>query len=155
MASMTDTFHQALQSALASRDTVSIRSTLIKVLEREPSKGELSAAHKAARKIAEDGDAVLISLLPNQAGADAYVPPGRGGRSRASNYLTVNEEIIKDLPCRVELAAEKWDSVIDEGMRQTQQMIESNPMLSAFLPGWQAEPRAAKRARLTAEAAAG
>ncbi|MFG2232666.1 hypothetical protein ACGFNX_22100 [Streptomyces sp. NPDC048723] len=41
------------------------------MLERDPSKAEGSAAHKAARRIAEDGDAVLISLLPEQAGADA------------------------------------------------------------------------------------
>ncbi|MFD6811681.1 hypothetical protein [Streptomyces anthocyanicus] len=153
MASMTETFRQALQHELACRDTVSIRSTLIKVQEREPSKGELSAAHKAARKIAEDGDAVLISLLPDQAGVDAYVPTARGAARRASNYLTVNEEIIKGLPCRVELATEKWDAVIDEGMRLTQQRIESDPMLSAFLPGWNAEPRAEKRARLAAEPA--
>lgn len=150
MTSMTETFHEALQNALASRDTVSIRSTLVEMLQRDPSKTEVSAAHKAARRIAEDGDAVLISLLPDQAGVDAYVPTGRGGRSRASNYLTVNEKIIKDLPCRVELATEKWDAIIDEGMRLTQQEIESDPLLSAFLPGWQAEPRAEKRARLAA-----
>ncbi|MET8020856.1 hypothetical protein [Streptomyces decoyicus] len=47
MASMTETFRQALQNALASRDTVSIRSTLIEMLERDPSKAEVSAAHKA------------------------------------------------------------------------------------------------------------
>ncbi|MFF1297086.1 MULTISPECIES: hypothetical protein, partial [unclassified Streptomyces] len=109
-------------------------------------------SHKAARRIAEDGDAVLISLLPDQAGADAYVPTARGARGRASNYLTLDEKIIKDLPCRVEFATEKWDALIDEGMRSTQQKIESDPVLSAFLPGWKAEPRAEKRARLTAEA---
>lgn len=152
MTSMTETFHEALRNALAARDTVSIRGTLIEMLGRDPSKPEVSAAHKVARRIAEDGDAVLISLLPDQAGADAYAPTGRGGGSRATNYLTVNEEIIKDLPCRVELAAEKWDAVIDEGMRLTQQKIESDPLLSAFLPGWKAEPRAEKRARLAAEA---
>lgn len=150
MTSMTETFHEALREALAGRDTVSIRSTLIEMLQRDPSKTEVSAANKAARRIAEDGDAVLISLLPDQAGADAYVPTGRGARSRASNYLTVDEKIIKDLPCRVELATEKWDAIIDEGMRLTQQKIESDPVLSAFLPGWQAEPRAEKRARLAA-----
>ncbi|MFG3495685.1 hypothetical protein [Streptomyces sp. NPDC047928] len=62
----------------------------------------------------------------------------------------MNETIIKDFPCRVELATEKWDAIIDEGMRLTQQEIESDPLLSAFLPGWQAEPRAEKRARLAA-----
>jgi len=82
------------------------------------------------------------------------VPAGLGGRSRASNYLTASEKIIKDLPCRVELATEKWDAVIDEGMRLTQQRIESDPLLAAFLPGWKAEPRAEKRARLAAEATA-
>ncbi|MEU6211703.1 hypothetical protein ABZ891_17555 [Streptomyces sp. NPDC047023] len=98
---------------------------------------------------------MLISLLPDQAGAEAYVPTVRGAGRRASNYLTVDEKIIKDLPCRVALAADKSDTVIDEGMRLTQQRIESDPMLSAFLPGWKAEPRAEKRARLAAEAAAG
>jgi hypothetical protein len=151
---MTETFRQALRYALASRSTVSIRNTLIESLERDPSKGEISAANKAARRIAEDGDAVLISLLPDQASADAYVPTARGAASRASNYLTVDEKIIKDLPCRVELATEKWDALIDEGMRLTQQRIESDPLLAAFLPGWKAEPRAEKRARLGAEAAA-
>ncbi|PNE36270.1 hypothetical protein [Streptomyces noursei] len=154
MTSMTETFRQALQNALATRNTVSIRNTLIELLERDPSKGEVSAANKAARRIAEDGDAVLISLLPDQAGADAYVPTARGAARRESNYLTVDEKIIKDLPCRVELATEKWDAVIDEGMRLTQQKIESDPMLSALLPGWKAEPRAEERARRTAEAAA-
>lgn len=151
MTSMTATVRQALQTALASRATVSIRRTLVEMLEREPSKTEISAANKAARMTAEDGDAILISLLPSQAGADAYVPAARG--QRASNYLTVDEKIIKDLPCRVRFATEKWDTIIDEGMRSTQQMIESDPLLSAFLPGWKAEPRAEKRARLMAEAA--
>lgn len=137
-----------------SRNTVSIRNTLIELLERDPSKGEISAANKAARRIAEDGDAVLISLLPDQADADAYMPKAHGATRRASNYLTVNEEIIKDFPCRIELATEKWDTLIDEGMRLTQQRIESDPVLSAFLPGWKAEQRAEKRARLTTEAAA-
>ncbi|WNE93851.1 hypothetical protein PS467_00065 [Streptomyces luomodiensis] len=154
MASMTQTFRQALQNALADRDTVSIRRTLIEMLERDPSKAEISAANKAARRIAEEGDAVLISLLPDQAGADVYVSAARGAGMRASNYLTVDEKIIKDLPCRVELATDKWDALIDEGMRLTQQKIESDPLLSAFLPGWKAEPRAEKRARLTADAAA-
>ncbi|MCX4683928.1 hypothetical protein OG401_06310 [Kitasatospora purpeofusca] len=153
MTSMTATFHQALQTALASHATVSIRRTLIETLEREPSKSEIGAANKVARRIAADGDAVLISLLPNQADTDAYVPTARGSERRASNYLTVDEKIIKALPCRVELAAERWDAVIDEGMRSTQQMIESDPLLSRFLPGWTAEPRAEKRARLMAEAA--
>nr|WTB09017.1 hypothetical protein OG546_35265 [Streptomyces antimycoticus] len=153
MTSMTETFRQALQTALASRKTVSIRKTLIETLERDPSKGEISAAGKAARRIAEDGDAVLISLLPDQAGADAHVPAAPGARGRASNYLTLDEKIIKDLPCRIELATERWDALIDEGMRCTQQRIESDPMLSAFLPGWKAKPRAEKRARLMAEAA--
>ncbi|MFF9321678.1 hypothetical protein ACF1BP_35565 [Streptomyces sp. NPDC014735] len=153
MTSMTETFRQALRNALAGRSTVSIRNTLIESLERDPSKGEISAANKAARRIAEDGDAVLISLLPDQAGADAYVPTARGAANRASNYLTVDEKITKDLPCRVELATEKWDALIDEGMRLTQQRVESDPVLSAFLPGWKAEPRAEKRARLAAESA--
>lgn len=74
----------------------------------------------------------------------AYVPAARGAASRPSNYLTVDETIIKALPCRVELATEKWDALIDEGMRLTQQKIESAPILSAFLPGWRAEPRAEK-----------
>ncbi|MGY5136826.1 hypothetical protein ACWGJW_31310 [Streptomyces nigrescens] len=86
MASMTETLSPGPQNALASRDTVSIRSNLIEMLERDPSKAEVSAAHKAARRIAEDGDAVLISLLPDQAGADAYVPTARGAGRRASNY---------------------------------------------------------------------
>ncbi|MFD5111742.1 hypothetical protein ACFWNG_05410 [Streptomyces sp. NPDC058391] len=152
MTSMTETFRQALQTALASRETVSIRSALAEMLERDPSKAEISAANKAARRIAAAGDAVLISLFPDQAGADAYVPTARGARGRASNYLTLDEKIIKDLPCRVEFATEKWDALIDEGMRLNQQKIESDPLLSAFLPGWKAEPRAEKRARLTAEA---
>ncbi|MFF1422038.1 hypothetical protein [Streptomyces sp. NPDC058280] len=149
---MTETFRQALQTALASRETVSIRSTLAEMLERDPSKAEISAANNAARRIAAAGDAVLISLFPDQAGADAYVPTACGARGRASNYLTLDEKIIKDLPCRVEFATEKWDALIDEGMRLSQQKIESDPLLSAFLPGWKAEPRAEKRARLMAEA---
>ncbi|MFF7076015.1 hypothetical protein [Streptomyces lavendulae] len=124
------------------------------MLQRDPTKSEVSAASKVARKIAQDGDAVLISLLPDQAGAEAYVPTARGAGRRASNYLTVDEKIIKDLPCRVELATDKWDAVIDEGMRLTQQRIESDPMLSMFLPNWKAEPRAEQRARLAAKAAA-
>ncbi|MFI9014497.1 hypothetical protein ACIGZI_10690 [Streptomyces griseus] len=153
MTSMTETFRLALQTALTSRETVSIRSTLIEMLERDPSKAEISAANKAARRIAEDGAAVLISLLPDQAGADAYVPTARGARGRASNYLTRDEKIIKDLPCRVEFATETWDALIDEGMRLSQQKIESDPLLSAFLTNWKAEPRAEERARVMAEAA--
>ncbi|MGP3633872.1 hypothetical protein ACTU45_10975 [Streptomyces sp. 24-1644] len=153
MASTTETLLAALRSALADRDTVSIRGTLIDVLGRAPSKTEISAGSKAARKIAEDGDAVLISLLPGQAGPDAYVAAGRGGQRRASNYLTVDTNIVKALPCRVELATEEWDAVIDEGMRLTQQRIESDPMLSAFLPGWKAVPRAERRDRLAEQAA--
>lgn len=100
-------------------------------------------------------DAVLISLLPDQAGPDAFVPTARGAGRRASNYLTVDEKIIKDLPCRVELATERWGALIDEGMRLTQPVIESDPLLSAFLPGWKAELRTEKWARLAADAAAG
>ncbi|MFI8793914.1 hypothetical protein [Streptomyces sp. NPDC055105] len=150
---MTETLRQALQTALASRETVSIRGTLIETLERDPAKGEISAASTAARRIAEGGEAVLISLLPDQAGADAYMPRARGAMGRASNYLTVDEKIIKGLPCRIQFATEKWDALIDEGMRLTQQKIESDPGLSELLPGWKAEPRAEKRARLMAEAA--
>jgi hypothetical protein len=146
MTSMMETFRQTLQTALASQETVSIRGALIDMLDREPTKAEISAAGKAARRIAEDGDAVLISLLPDQAGSHAYVPTARRAARRASNYLSVDEKIIKDLPCRVEFATEKWDAIIDEGMRSTQQRIESDPMLSALLPGWKAEPRAEKRA---------
>lgn len=152
---MTETFRQALQTALTERETVSIRSTLIKLLEREPSKAEISAAGKAARKIAEGGEAVLISLLPDQAGPDAYVPAARGARGRATNYLTRNEKIIRELPCRVEFATSRWDAVIDEGMRLTQQQIESDPILSALLPGWKAQPRTEQPARPTVEAEVG
>ncbi|WKU42612.1 hypothetical protein Q3V23_00165 [Streptomyces sp. VNUA116] len=155
MTSMTETFRLALQNALAARDTVSIGRTVIEVLGRDPYKVEVSAAHTAARRIAEAGDAVLISLLPDQAGADAYVPTARGAGRRASNYLTVDEKIIKDLPCRIALATEKWNALIDEGMRLTQQKIENDPVLSAFLPDWKAERRVKERARLMAEAAAG
>ncbi|MFD3885049.1 hypothetical protein [Streptomyces microflavus] len=66
----------------------------------------------------------------------------------------MDEAIIKDLPCRVELATEKWDTVIDEGMRLTQRKIEDDPVLSRFMPDWKAVPRAEKRARLAGEAGA-
>jgi hypothetical protein len=38
-------------------------------------------------------------------------------------------------------------------MRPTQQKIESDPLLSAFLRNWKAEPRAENKARLMAKAA--
>ncbi|MDI5969926.1 hypothetical protein POF50_011355 [Streptomyces sp. SL13] len=148
MTLMPENFRQTLMDALAGRETVSIRRTLVEVLERDPSKGEIAAADRVARRIAKDGEAVLISLLPDQAGAEAYVPAARRGENRASSYLTVNETVIKDLPCRVRLAADNWDAVVDEGMRLTQQKIESDPQLSALLPGWKAEPRAEARTRL-------
>lgn len=153
MTSMTETFRQALKIALAGRKTVSIRRTAMETLEREPSKAEISTANRAARGIAEDGDAVLISLLPDQAGADAYVSTAHGARGRASNYLTLDEEVIKDLPCRVQLATDKWDALIDEGLRSTQQKIQNDPFLSALLPDWTAGPCAEKRSRLLSEAA--
>ncbi|MFG3151484.1 hypothetical protein ACGF7W_05485 [Streptomyces sp. NPDC048219] len=92
-------------------------------------------------------------MLAVTAGADAYVPAAPGAGRRPSNYLTFDEKIIKDLPCRTQLATERWDALIDEGMRCTQQRIESNPILSALLPGWKAELPAEMRARITAETA--
>lgn len=44
-------------------------------------------------------------------------------------------------------ATEKWDAIIDEGMRLTQKKIESDPVLSSLLPGWKATPRAEARAQ--------
>ncbi|MGW0926079.1 hypothetical protein ACWD3J_44715 [Streptomyces sp. NPDC002755] len=138
MGSMVDSSQQCLLAALGERETIDVREVLAQSLGRPPTKGEVSAARKAARRIAEDGDAVLMTLYPGQADG------GQRGR-HAVLHLTVDDRVIKELPCRVELATEKWDAVIDEGMRLTQEKIESEPMLSLLLPGWKATPRAEAR----------
>lgn len=83
---------------------------------------------------------MLLTLYPEQAGG------GHRG-SHAVLHLTVDHEVIKEWPCRVELATEKWDEVIEEGMRLTQEKIESDPVLSRLLPGWTATPRTEARAQ--------
>ncbi|MER7930756.1 MULTISPECIES: hypothetical protein [unclassified Streptomyces] len=67
---------------------MSTRGTLFESLERHPSTAEISAASKAAQGIAENGNGVLIFLLPHQAGAEAYVPRIRG----ASGVLRAKEK---------------------------------------------------------------
>ncbi|MGW2706891.1 hypothetical protein [Streptomyces sp. NPDC001340] len=140
MGSMVDSSRECLLAALGERETVDVREVLAQSLGRAPTKGEVSAARKAARRIAEEGDAVLLTLYPGQAGG------GQRG-SHAVLHLTVDHEVIKEWPCRVEFATEKWDAVIDEGMRLTQEKIENDPMLSRLLPGWTATPRAEARAQ--------
>jgi hypothetical protein len=140
MGSMIDSSRQYLLAALKKSETIDVREVLAQSLGRPPTTGEASAARTAARRIAEDGDAVLMTLYPGQADG------GRRGR-RAVLHLTVDHRVIKELPCRVDFATEKWDAVIDEGMRLTQKEIESNPVLSSLLPGWKATPRAEARAQ--------
>jgi hypothetical protein len=137
---MVDVSRTCLLEALGEHETVNAREALSTYLGRVPTDREVSAARKAARRIAEDGDAVLMTLYPGQAEGSI-----RG--NRAVLHLTVDHRVIKDLPCRVDFATETWDTVIDEGMRLTQQEIEADPMLSAMLPGWDATPRAEVRAR--------
>jgi hypothetical protein len=47
----------------------------------------------------------------------------------------------------VDFATEKWDAIIDEGLRRMQKEMESDPVLSSLLPGWKATPRAEARAQ--------
>ncbi|MFE6904105.1 hypothetical protein ACFVFJ_46170 [Streptomyces sp. NPDC057717] len=142
MVSMIHSARQSLLAALGEHETINVREVLAQHLERTLTRGELDAGRRAARRIAEDGDAVLMTMYPGQAEGERWQRRG----SQAVLHLTVDHRVIKELPCRVELATEKWDAVIDEGMRLTQQTIESNPVLSSMLPGWTARPRAEARA---------
>lgn len=124
--------HEALLAALAEQSTINVREVMTASLGRVPSKSEIATARRAARGIAEEGAAVLMTLYPGQAeGLDSW----KWGR-QAVLHLTVDRRVVTELPCRVEVAVGSWEKVVAEGMRQTKKEIENDPMLSALLPGW-------------------
>jgi hypothetical protein len=140
MSSMIADFRETLLSALGDRVTINVREALAAFLGRTPSKNEIATARRAARRIAEEGHAVLMTAYPGQ--LEGVAEHWKWGR-HAVLYLTVDDKVIIDLPCRVEVAAGAWEAVVEEGMRRTRKMIESDPLLSAWLPGFgrQPEPR--------------
>ncbi|MBP8537209.1 hypothetical protein [Streptomyces sp. MK37H] len=130
-------WRELLLAALGEQATINVREALAVSMGRVPSAGEIAAARRAARRIAEDGKAVLMTLHPGQAeGADRW----RWGR-QAVLHLTVDTQVVTELPYRAEVAASNWEDVINEGKRRTQQMIDNDPLLSSFLSAGAHTPR--------------
>lgn len=150
---------QALLESLDKQPTVNVRQAVATSLGRDLSKSELDTVRRAARSIANEGTAVLMRLFPRQAQTRGKES---GYGERALLHLTVDEELIAELPYRVEVSTDRWDEVIREGKRRTDEMIDSDPVLSFLLrpPTNPAEPRPrgaaliAHVARLSSEAEA-
>lgn len=126
MSSMIAFSRETLLAALEQHPTVNVRESLAASLGRLPSKGEIDAGRRAARTIAQDGTAVLITLYRDQAKGVECQMKG----SHAVLHLTVDEEVVLDLPYRVEVATGRWVEVVEEGKKRTDEMIENDPILS-------------------------
>lgn len=155
MSSMISFCTTVLLSAVNEKGTVHVREALAAALPRDPTENEVAAARRAARRIAEGGTAVLMSLYPSQ-GRSRGKDGGRGEREVL--HLTVDEELIMELPYRVEVATDRWQRAIEEGKRRTEKMIDNDPVLSYMLrPADPSQPRGtagliAHLARLHSEA---
>ncbi|GCD37924.1 hypothetical protein OEIGOIKO_05734 [Streptomyces chrestomyceticus JCM 4735] len=123
---MISTCRQTLLAALDQHPTVNIRESLAKSLGGTATKSEVAVAQRAARAIAEEGRAVLMTLYNHQAkGVEC-----RTRESRAVLHLTVDEDVVLGLPYRVTIATGKWGDVVEEGKRRTNERIDNDPMLS-------------------------
>ncbi len=81
MSSMISTCRQTLLAALDQHPTVNIRESLAKSLGGTATKSEVAVAQRAARAIAEEGRAVLMTLYNHQPRASSV---GHGNRAPSS-----------------------------------------------------------------------
>lgn len=139
MTSMLARCHEALLAALDEQSSINVRESLAVSMGRALSNNEIATARKAARKIAEDGKAVLMTAYPGQIEGTER---GKRGQ-RAVLYLTVDKKVITDLPYRVEVATEAWEPLVEEGKKLTQKKIDSDPILSRLLRGPAGAPQPA------------
>lgn len=130
---------ESLLAALSERETINVREALAAAMDRVPTQNEVASARRAARQIAEESKAVLMTAYPGQTEGTERRKWGR----HAVLYLTTDERVITDLPYRVELATGRWEAVVEEGKKLTNKKIDSDPILSWMLRGPAGAPRPA------------
>ncbi|MFI7642283.1 hypothetical protein [Nonomuraea sp. NPDC049400] len=111
-------WRELLLTRLSSEPTIIVRDVVAEVLERQPTSSEMNAARRASHRIAEAGEAVLMSLYPSQArGEDC----SRFGERRAS-CLTTDDALARRLPFCVERSATQkpgwWKDRDSEAFKQ-------------------------------------
>jgi hypothetical protein len=79
-----------LASALAEHEAISVRGTVISHLRRTPTRAEITAARRAAHRLAADGRATILRIRPpglERAGGSAYLILARPGADTPSGLL--------------------------------------------------------------------
>jgi hypothetical protein len=79
-----------LASALAEHEAISVRGTVIKHLRRTPTRAEITAARRAAHRLAANGRATILHIRPpglEGVGGSAYLILARPGTAPASGLL--------------------------------------------------------------------
>lgn len=145
---MISTCRQMLLAALDQHPTVNIRESLAKSLGGTATKNEVAVAQRAARAIAEEGRAVLMTLYSDQAkGVECQTR-----RSHAAVlHLTVDEDVVLGLPYRVKIATGKWVDVVEEGKKRTNERIDNDPILSWMMGRGPCPPPSSNPFRRAAE----
>ncbi|MBB1256528.1 hypothetical protein H3146_24705 [Streptomyces sp. OF3] len=121
---------ETLLATLDEQATINVREALATSMGRALSPNEIATARTAARRIAQEGTAVLMTAYPGQ--IEGVADRWKWGR-HAVQYLTRDKKVISDLPYCVQVATGDWEAVIDEGRRSTQKKIDSDPLLSRML----------------------
>jgi hypothetical protein len=79
-----------LTSALAEHEAISVRGTVINHLRRTPTRAEITAARRAAHRLAANGRATILRIRPpglEGAGGSAYLILARPGAATPSGLL--------------------------------------------------------------------
>jgi hypothetical protein len=79
-----------LASALAEHEAISVRGTVISHLRRTPTRAEITAARRAAHRLAANGRATILRIRPpglEGAGGSAYLILARPGTATPSGLL--------------------------------------------------------------------
>jgi hypothetical protein len=79
-----------LASALAEHEAISVRGTVIDHLRRTPTRAEITAARRAAHRLAANGRATILHIRPpglEGGGGSAYLILARQGTAPASGLL--------------------------------------------------------------------
>ena len=79
-----------LASALAEHEAISVRGTVINHLRRTPTRAEITAARRAAHRLAANGRATILHIRPpglEGVGGSAYLILARPGTAPASGLL--------------------------------------------------------------------
>jgi hypothetical protein len=130
-------WRQILADALARHAVVSVRSTVIGHLRRTPTRAEITAARRAAHRLAASGQANIVRVKP--AGFDGpgsphliLVRPGTAPQSRLLDEITDGSRadrarmqfepmvMAQDLAASVELLAAAIQAIPSDQLRQSE-----------------------------------